>query len=146
MSIVLISNKNIYMKEDGILADTDRDIIMVKPLFNTLVFAFSVIISGVLCSAFITEITDNGVLIWDEYYKTKSFWLIIVFLIVVFIYNLKFYKNEKDIEKFYNEVYCSAYMKSELLPEMAEYYKKEIKNGNIGQLKEAKSVFKDLIE
>lgn len=134
------------MKEDGILADTDsKDKKMFNPLFKTLAFAFSVIISGVLCSAFVTEITGSE-LEWGGFYKTISFWLIILFLILVLIYNFKFYKDEKDIEKFYNEVYCSAYMKSELLPEMAEYYKREIKNGNLGQLKEAKSVFKDLIE
>lgn len=126
--------------------DKDRAKIIFNPLIKTLVFAFSVILSGVLCSAFVTEITDNGALEWGNFNKAKSFWLIIGFIILVFFYNLKFYKNEKNIEKFYNEVYCSAYMKSELLPEMAEFYKREIKKGNLGQLKEAKSVFKDLIE
>ncbi|HDR7586555.1 MULTISPECIES: hypothetical protein [Bacillus] len=124
----------------------ENDNKLFNPLIKTLIFAGSVVISGVLCSAFVTEITDNGIVRWGNFYKVKSFWLIAVFLIVVFIYNSRLYKEEKKIEKFYNEVYCSAFMKSELLPAIAEYYKQEIQKGNLGQLKEAKSVFKDLME
>lgn len=54
-----------------------------KPIAKTIVFAISVVLSGILASAFVTEITYPDGLHWSEFYKKWSFWLIVIYLIKV---------------------------------------------------------------
>lgn len=99
------------------------------PEVKTVVFVFSVIISGVLCSAFVTEITVDGVLNWSLFHKATSFWIVLAYSILIYLYNRIVYKYEKNVLRFLDDDYCVAYIRQQCLPELVEKYKKDLKLG-----------------
>ena len=99
------------------------------PEVRTGIFVFSVLISGVLCSAFITEITQNGKLVWKDFYKAYTFWGLIIYSIIIYLYNRFIYRFEKNIMNFLDEDYCKAYIVQSCLPDLVEKYKEDLKSG-----------------
>ncbi|GAB5554529.1 MAG: hypothetical protein Sapg2KO_41200 [Saprospiraceae bacterium] len=100
-----------------------------SPELKTMIFIGSVILSGVLCSGFITEITVDGKLEWKLFYKTTTFWIIIGYAFILYLYNRFLYNHEKNIMKFLDDDYCKAYIINQCLPEITERYKQDIKDG-----------------
>jgi len=99
------------------------------PEVRTGIFILSVLLSGILCSGFITEITVNGKLEWSSFYQTTTFWILCVYTILLYLYNRFIYLHEKNILKFLDDDYCKAYIINQCLPEITERYKKDIKDG-----------------
>lgn len=99
------------------------------PEIRTGIFIFSVLISGILCSAFVSEISSNGVLIWKYFYKAYTFWGIVIYSIIIYLYNRFLYKYEKNIINFLDDNYCKAYIIQSCLPDLIEKYKADLKNG-----------------
>lgn len=97
-----------------------------KPLAKTVVFAVSVILSGILCSAFVAEITTPEGLQWRYFYQKWSFWLIILFLVIVFVYNVFIYRAEKSVEKFMDANYSRAYIIRSCMQDIVEKAKMEV--------------------
>ena len=95
-----------------------------SPGIKTLIFILSVLISGILCSGFIAEITKEGILDWAIFYKTVTFWLLLGYSFVIYLYNRFIYRMEKSISKYLDENYCKAYIMNACLPEIAERYVK----------------------
>lgn len=112
-----------------ILKDRLKKLIMHSPAFKTAVFASSVILSGILCSSFVTEINIQGVLIWSAFYKTYSFYLVLIYLGALYVYNRYIYQQDKNISNFLDEDYCKAYIRSQFLPEIVERYKDDVRKG-----------------
>jgi magnesium-transporting ATPase (P-type) len=106
-----------------------KEYILKTPEVKTLLFILSVVLSGVLCSAFITEITIEGKLVWMSFYKTTTFWIIIGYCLLLYLYNRFLYKFEKNILNYLDNDYCIAYIISECLPELVEKYKEDLKSG-----------------
>ncbi|MDV6317817.1 hypothetical protein [Chromohalobacter sp. HP20-39] len=108
-----------------------------SPSWRT-VFSFLIpVLTGILSGAFVTEITINGVVTWSLFYKANSFYGLLVTSFCIYIYNKEVYLFEKQVSKFADTEYCTAYMRSKCLPEAAERYKQIIRSGNGGELKQA---------
>lgn len=106
-----------------------------KPFIKTIMFFGSVIISGILCSAFVTEITINGTVVWSNFSKATSFWIIILYIIIIYLYNKITYTIDSDIKKYLDLEYCRSYAIKACLPEIAERLKQDIKEGkNISEI------------
>lgn len=116
-----------------------REKLLKSPLFKTLVGIFSIIVFSILSGAFITEITINGKLDWYLFYKTKSFYLLVVSCLFMYLYFKFQLSSEHSIEKFKDDEYCKAYMRQQCLPEMAKKANRLIKEGK------GKSRLKDLM-
>ncbi len=106
-----------------------KEYILKTPEIKTLIFILSVLLSGILCSAFVAEITINNALDWASFYKASSFWFIIVYSILLYLYNRFIYRFEKNILNFLDDNYCLAYIRRECLPEIVNKYKQDIKSG-----------------
>jgi hypothetical protein len=118
-----------------------------SPLAKTIMFFFSVIVSGVLSGTFVTEITKDGKIHWMLFRTSISFYLILIFLVLVFIYNRFLYEEDSKIEKFLDENYCKAYMRSRYLPELAKKHGQLIKEGkNSNELKDLETAIKDWLK
>lgn len=117
-----------------------------SPAFKTWAFVLSVILSNILGGAFLMEIFIKGVIRWDMFYLTKSFYLIIIWGIVVYVYNRYAYIYEMDIIKFKDNEYCSAYIRSQCLPELAKKYNESIKNGQMSELRNIMQAVKGIIK
>mgnify|MGYP001769527560 CR=1 FL=1 len=100
-----------------------------SPEIKTIIFILSVLISGILCSGFITEITKDGKLDWTTFYKAVTFWLLIGYSFIIYLYNRFIYRFEKNILKYLDENYCKAYIVNACLPEITERYKQELRSG-----------------
>lgn len=101
------------------------------PEMKTIIFVLSVILSGILCSAFVAEITINSVVTWKVFYKTNTFWFIILYCIVIYFYNKVVYKYEKNMLNFLDDDYCLAYIRQQCLPELVVKYKTDLKSGKL---------------
>ena len=100
-----------------------------NPIAKTLVFAVSVVLSGILASSFVAEITTLEGLQWSLFYKKCSFWLIVLYLIVVGIYNYFIYQVDVSVERFMDKEYSRAYVFKACLPDFVEKCREEINSG-----------------
>lgn len=119
---------------------------ILTPLGKTIVFVSSVIISGILCGTFVTEITVNGTLYWKKFNSTISFYLLVLYVVILYLYNRFIYVREKDIFNFLDEDYCKAYIRSRSLPAMMLRFESIIENGqNSSELIEIQNQLEELI-
>lgn len=108
-----------------------------SPFLKTLVGIFSIVVFSVLSGAFVAEITVEGKVQWFLFYKTASFYLLVLCSFLMYLY----YKFQLDIdvsvEKFKDDDYCKAYMRKQCLPELAKKTNDLIKEGKTnGRLKD----------
>lgn len=122
------------------------DYIAKSPLIKTLVFGISTIVSSILAGLFVYEITMNGIVEWETFYKAKSFIGILIWLLFVCLYNSFLYEREMDILKFKDENYCKAYIRSQCLPEVAARYRNLVRSGNTSDLKDIAGEIKRMIK
>ena len=114
-----------------------KEYTLTSPAFKTAAFIFSTVLAGILASAFVVEISPSNVLNWEQFYKTRSFYGIVVLAIFLYIYNRASYLHEKNMMKFQDRDYCITYMRSKCLPELAEKTRRNIREGSGGELKQA---------
>lgn len=117
-----------------------------SPAWKTVCSVFSLIVAGILCGTFVTEITSKNGIEWLLFYKSKSFYGLIVLSILTYFDNKIRYLAEKEILRFRDAEYCVAYMRSKCLPEAAERYKELIRLGNVGELTKAMNELKDILK
>lgn len=80
------------------------------------------------------------------FYKIKSFYVLLLISAAVYLYYRALYLYEKNIEKFLDDDYCLAYMRSKCLPEAAERYKELIRNGQGGEWVTAMKEFEKILK
>jgi hypothetical protein len=114
-----------------------KGLILNSPLFKTLIFGISTILSGVLASAFVVEISPSSELKWETFYRTRSFYGLVGLLILLYVYNRAAYAYEINMLRFQDRDYCIAYIRSKCLPELAERTRRNIREGTGGELKDA---------
>jgi hypothetical protein len=73
------------------------------------------------------------------------FYALIALGVILFLYNRSLYRRDVAIERFLDDDYCKAYMRSQCLPEAARRYKELIREGNIGELKRAMDEVKRIL-
>lgn len=74
---------------------------LLTPSGKTIIFVLSVIVSGILSGSFVTQITIEGKLVWKLFYKTLSFYLVVLYIIALYFYNKYIYVQEKDVMEFH---------------------------------------------
>ncbi len=123
-----------------------KENIVESPTWRT-VFSFVIpLVTGVLSGAFVTEITVNGVITWGLFYKANSFYGLIALSLCMYWYNKAVYLFEKQVSKFSDADYCTAYVRSKCLPEAADRYRQLIREGNGGELKQAMDELKKVLK
>ena len=123
-----------------------RATILESPGWKTFFSVVIPIVVGVLSGIFVTEIATIDGLDWSLFYKAKSFYGLIVISMVVYAYYRAVYLYEKNLEKFIDDDYCRAYMRSKCLPEAAERYKEKIRSGEGGELEAAMEEFERILK
>ena len=111
------------------------DFTLESPAARTFFSIIIPILVGVFSGVFVAEITvpEKGIS-WPLFYKAKSFYMLLVILLVTYVYNIAIYKHDKGIMSFSDADYCRAYMRSKCLPEAAERYRDLIRSGESGEL------------
>ena len=117
-----------------------------SPIAKTIAFVSSSIVAAVLAGTFVTEITVNNALDWKLFYRTWSFYGLVLQSLGVYAYNRFIFTRDRQIERFAEAEYCKAYVMSKCLPELAERYAQNIRNGETGDLKCAMDVLKESLQ
>jgi len=110
---------------------------------------FSVIIpaiTGIMSGLFIAEISGPSGLKWSSFYHTRSFYGLLIIFVIIYLYNKTLYNHETAIDRFSNDQYCLAYMRSKCLPEAAENYRKKIREGQGGELTQVMEELKESLK
>lgn len=98
--------------------------LMESPGWKTIFSVIIPIFSGVLSGSFIAEISTPVGLEWKNFYYAKSFYGLLLIIIIIYFYNRALFTREISIAKFSDSDYCLAYVRSKCLPEAAAKYKK----------------------
>ncbi len=114
----------------------------VKVSFNAILPIFT----GVLSGTFVAEITVNGALEWREFYKSYSFYGLLVVVAVIYLYNKTLYGQQIEVERFSDKEYCMAYVRSKCLPEAAARFQELIRTGNGSELSQVMKELKDSLK
>ena len=123
-----------------------RTVILESPGWKTFFAVVIPMVVGVFSGTFVTEISATNGLDWKLFYKAKSFWGLVLIALFVYVYYRAVYLYDKNVERFLDDDYCRAYMRSKCLPEAAERYKELIRNGEGGELEEAMREFERIIK
>jgi len=117
-----------------------------SPGLRTFFSVLNNILAAILAGIFVVEITVNNSIDWKLFYKTKSFYALIILTVIIFWYNKSSFNYEREIQKFIDKEYCIAYMRSKCLPEAAKQYRKLIKEGKGGELSQAMKELKEILK
>jgi hypothetical protein len=128
------------------LLDAIRKRLIESPGLRTFFAGVLPIVAGVLSGVFTFEITTPSGIDWLLFYKAKSFYGLCVLCVVIYLYNRELYLYERDISRFLDADYCTAYMRSKCLPEAAERYRELIRSGGVGELEQAMTELRKVLK
>ena len=101
---------------------------------------------GIFSGTFTIEIANGSQLIWESFFKTVSFYVLVFLIIIYAIYKRFLVSSDNDISKFKDEDYCLAYARSQMLPEAAKKAVEKIRNGNGGEFHDAMKEIKKVLK
>lgn len=106
-----------------------------NPIAKTSLFVLTVILSGILCSAFVAELstTQDGIK-WSTFSDKLSFYWLIFIIVLDFIYNWFSNSYESEIMKYSDEKWLLSNMRKELFGTYMEHMKKQIKEEKVQPL------------
>lgn len=120
--------------------------ILESPGWKTFFSVVIPLIVGVFSGTLVTELTTPTGLNWPSFYKTVSFYGLLIVTVISYVYFRAVYMYERQIDRFLDDDYCRAYMRSKCLPEAAERYKELIRSGQKGDLTSAMKEFEKLLK
>jgi len=123
-----------------------RERLIESPAWRTFVSVGTTIAAGVLSGTFVFELITPAGLAWGIFYKTGSFYGLLAVAAITYLYNRAVFLHEQKISRFLDDQYCIAYMRSKLLPEAAEKYREQIRNGAGGELVQATDELKRILQ
>lgn len=100
---------------------------------------------GVLSGTFVAEISGVTGIQWSNFYLAYSFYGLLALAFLSYFYYKAVYLYEVEIERFRDDDYCRAYMRSKCLPEAAKKYRELIRSGNRGELAAAMEEFERVL-
>jgi len=122
------------------------DKVLESPAWKTFFAVVIPTVVGVLSGTFVAEISTPQGFDWLSFYKAKSFYGLSFMVLVTFIYNRATFLHDREVERFLDDDYCRAYVRSKCLPEAAEKYKELIRSGEKGELSNAMKEFERLLK
>lgn len=120
--------------------------VLESPGWKTFFSVVIPIVVGVLSGTFVAEISTPSGLDWAKSFHAWSFYGLVAMALATYVYYRATYLNEVEIERFRDDDYCRAYMRSKCLPEAAERYKEHIRTGDGGQLAAAMDEFERILK
>lgn len=123
-----------------------KTLILSSILAQAIVDASLTTMIGIFSGTFTIEIANGSQLIWESFFKTVSFYVLVFLIIIYAIYKRFLVSSDNDISKFKDEDYCLAYARSQMLPEAAKKAVEKIRNGNGGEFHDAMKEIKKVLK
>jgi hypothetical protein len=122
-----------------------RRLLFDHPLVKTIGLGLFGVLGNVFAGAYIFEITKTvkgvQVLDWADTAHSRSFWVLVVVLILMGIYGREAARYESRIRKGVSEANVLDIALGELLGPMIEVAKRDIKHGRLRSMEEVKKIF-----
>lgn len=119
----------------------DIEAIIGNPKFRLAVSSLLTIAVGVLCSLFATELSKSGVVEWSSYYKTDSFWWLLLVVAIWILAQIFYLKHDERVYAFSDDAFCLAHIRKTKLEAFARQVKTDPEKAN---LVKASTLLKDL--
>lgn len=113
-----------------------------KPIIKALISIIVPLIFSVISGIYVNSITVNGKINILLSFKHLSFYILVGLVILELVYYSGVYRYEKTNSSFGDDAYCEAYMRSQLIPVLAEKLRTDIQNGNITEFAKTMSDFR----
>jgi hypothetical protein len=91
------------------------DKVFESPGWKTFFAVVIPLVVGVLSGNFVAEISTGGVLDWAQFYQARSFYGLLVMVGLSYVYNRAAYLYAREVDRFLDDDYCRAYMRSKCL-------------------------------
>lgn len=115
-----------------------RDFLYRSPALKTTVSLVATLGAGFFTNTLVTEMTDpTGTINWGSFYETVSFYVLLVFVALTYLFHRQLYLHERRVDHFRDDEFCRAYAKSQLIPEQVELYRQLIRKGDTSSFKAA---------
>ncbi len=106
-----------------------------KPIPKAILNIISVFLSGILCSALVTEITGkDGTVKWNEMTSNKIFYAILCASFLAILYNIFSARVEINFRQKFNIKFLKKFIEEQGLDTLASEVNKAIKNNNSSKL------------
>ncbi|MBS4045450.1 MAG: hypothetical protein KG075_03845 [Alphaproteobacteria bacterium] len=115
------------------------------PASRTAISTVLTILVGVFSGGLVNEITVNGLLVWGMIHKTTSLYGLGVVIFLVILFEVMKYEFDQGVLNFASQQFCEAYLRSQMLPELAEQNKKFLREGRVEELREATRAVNNLL-
>jgi len=120
--------------------------ILTSPEWKTFFSVVFPIAIGVISGAYVNEITTPDGVKWMRSWNLPTFYLLIAATALMVVFHRTLYLHDISIDKFRDDQFCLAYVRSKCLPEAAERYREMIRSGDGGQLKQAMAELKKALK
>ena len=117
-----------------------------SPGCKTAIFVVSAMLAGIFSGIFVAEMTAETGIVWQDFYKTKSFYVLLFLTVLIYLYNREAFLYERNILNFKDTEYCIAYVRSKCIPEAADRYRNLISDGKVDELEQAMDEVKRLLQ
>jgi hypothetical protein len=77
-----------------------RQRILESPGCKTAIFVLSTMLAGVFSELFISEITAQAAIVWQDFYKAKSFYVLVFLTVLIYFYNREAILYERNVLPF----------------------------------------------
>lgn len=120
--------------------------VLESPFWKTFISVILPILTAFFSGTLVVEITSGTGLNWKDILRAKSFYVLILLILFIYIYNRAVYLKDKETMRFLDNDYCVAYMRSQCLPEAAKRFKELIRDGQGGEFKQAMDELKKVLK
>lgn len=92
---------------------------------------------GMFSNFLVTEMTVDGRIVWISFYGATSFYFLLAFVVLTYLFHRHLYHFERDIFQFKEQDYCVAYARSQLIPAHVDAAKAQIAGGDTARFETA---------
>lgn len=106
--------------------------IIENPLLRTFAFVLTTVLTGIFCSALVSEMTlADGTIDYYNIYKYPAFKYLTIIVEVFFIYNWLTFTHDADSSKYGDENFVNAYIVKNSLSEAVNQIRQGLKDGTL---------------
>jgi hypothetical protein len=95
---------------------------------------------GIFCNVYANQIAPKGVIAWSKLHRVSSFWPLVIVIVVWLAINLGFFRHDQAVERFADDEFCLAFVRSTNL----EAYAKQVKNDPT-KTRDAREVLREIM-
>lgn len=108
-----------------------------KPKLKALVLVASVVLPNIVTATLFLELGDNSAIHWSNIFKSISFYVLLLFCLVLYIFFRSLYQVESNLDLYADNTKLQAYCWRHTIPEYAAQCASMAKEGRLDDARKA---------